>query len=75
MVHNEHGPFPGVSTVQRVLSDRRQRLWQVALGVVLCEHQVFLEKHFHLEQPEGSAMHKLPCLGTLRSVAHPCVRV
>ena len=30
------------------------------LGVVLCEFQVSREKHFHLEQPEGSAMLKLP---------------
>ena len=62
-----------LESLQKVLDDRRQRLWQVALGVVLCEHQVSLEKHFHLEQPEGSAMLKLPSVGPLLNVAHPCV--
>ena len=62
-----------LEALQKVLDDRRQRLWQVALGVVLCEHQVAVERHFHLEQPEGSAMLKLPCVGNLLSVAHACV--
>ena len=62
-----------LEALQKVLDDRRQRLWQVALGVVLCEHQVAMTKHFHLEQPDGSAMLKLPCLGPLLSVAHPSV--
>ena len=62
-----------LESLQKVLDDRRQCLWQVALGVVLCEHQVSLEKHFHLEQPEGSAMLKLPSVGPLLNVAHPCV--
>ena len=57
----------------KVLEARWQCLWQVALGVVLFEHQVSTNRHVHLEQPDGSAMLKLPCLGKVVQVALPCV--
>jgi hypothetical protein len=40
-----------VESLTNVLDARWQRLWQVALGVVLFEHQVSNDQHFHLEQP------------------------
>ena len=61
-----------VESLTHVLDARWQRLWQVALGVVLFEHQVSNDQHFHLEQPDGSAMLKLPALGPVIHVALPC---
>eukprot|EP00435_Cladocopium_sp_Y103_P072784 s61_g41.t1 len=59
-------------SLSKVLEDRWQKLWQVALGIVLFEHQVTKDQHFHLEQPDGSVMLKLPVLGPLLHVALPC---
>ena len=61
-----------LDSLTHVLDARWQRLWQVALGVVLFEHQVTNDQHFHLEQPDGSAMLKLPALGPVIHVALPC---
>ena len=61
-----------LESLTHVLDARWQKLWQVALGVVLFEHQVTNGQHFHLEQPDGSAMLKLPTLGSVIHVALPC---
>ena len=56
----------------RVLQDRWENLWQVSLGILLYEHQTECDRHFHLEQPEGSAMLHIPCLGNSLRLAKPC---
>ena len=57
----------------RIMQERFENLWQVSLATVLFEYQVQHERHFHMEQPEGSALLHLPMLGKILAVAKPCV--
>ena len=43
-----------------VLEKRSSSLWQISLAVVLYRYQMQRSHHFHMEQPEGSHMLKLP---------------
>ena len=51
--------------LQQVMQRREQSVWQISLAVVLYRHQVQRSKHFHMEQPDGSFMFKLPSCGEI----------
>ena len=59
-------------TCQKILKDRYDSLWQVALTRILFDHQAEEEKHFHAEQPEGSTMFSLPSFGPILSETLQC---
>ena len=59
-------------TCQKVLKDRYESLWQVALTRVLFEHQVEEQKNFHVEQLEGSSMFNLPSFGPILEKSLRC---
>lgn len=44
------------------LEKRKASLWQIALAVVLFRYQSEHQRHFHMEQPDGSHMLVQPCL-------------
>ena len=46
----------------KIMENRKQNLWQLALAVVLFRFQQASSRHFHLEQPFGSLMLLFPCL-------------
>ena len=58
---------------ERIMQERLESMWQISLAIVLFEYQCHHERHFHMEQPEGSAMLHLPMLGKILAVARPCV--
>ena len=43
-------------TMEKILTDRLQSLWQISLGIVLLQHQIQNGSHFHMEQPSGSKL-------------------
>ena len=45
---------------ENVMEQRFQKLWQIALAIVLYQHQRESQSHFDLEQPRGSALLKTP---------------
>ena len=59
-------------TCQKILTDRYESLWQVALTRVLYDHQAEEEKHFHAEQPDGSTMFNLPSFGPILAETLRC---
>ena len=44
------------TTMEKILGDRAESLWQISLGIVLLEYQLQKGSHFHMEQPNGSQM-------------------
>ena len=45
---------------EQVCQNRADACWQIALGILLAEHQVQMGGHLHWEQPEGSKMFDCP---------------
>eukprot|EP00435_Cladocopium_sp_Y103_P046084 s2441_g13.t1 len=54
-----------LSGLRDILEKRQSSLWQISLAVVLYRHQMQRSHHFHMEQPEGSVMLKVPKLGEI----------
>ena len=50
---------------QKVFNRRWENLWQLALEVVLYRYQQVHGRHFHLEQPSGSEMLRVPCVQSI----------
>ena len=46
----------------KIMNQRWENLWQLALAVVLFRFQKAHGRHFHLEQPLGSDMLQVPCV-------------
>ena len=44
------------ATLEKILKDRLQSLWQISLGIVLLQHQLQNNSHFHMERPSGSRL-------------------
>ena len=57
---------------EKILQHRESNLWQIALGIVLHRHQRLHGKHFHMEQPKGSLMWKIPGSQELTENLAPC---
>ena len=58
--------------LHQVLQKRRDSLWQISLGIVMFRFQARQQQHFHLEQPDGSAMLKLPSCGEIMHQTECC---
>lgn len=58
---------------QKILQEREESLWQISLAVVLFRFQQIREHHFHMEQPQGSAMWKVPTLEEIHQQTERCV--
>ena len=56
----------------QVAAERIENIWQNALCVVLCEHQLNNDRHFHLEQPNGSLFLQHPNIVALEHAAQQC---
>ena len=54
------------------MEKRRASLWQIALAVVLYQYQSSRQKHFHLEQPDGSHMLHQPSLQEIQAGTQEC---
>ena len=54
------------------MEKRRASLWQIALAVVLYQYQSSRQKHFHLEQPDGSHMLNQPSLQEIQAGTQEC---
>ena len=57
----------------RILQEREDSLWQISLAIVLFRFQQVREHHFHMEQPQGSAMWKVPVLEEILQQTERCV--
>ena len=57
---------------EKIMTDRWDNLWQIALGIVLHQIQVEESRHFHLEQPFGSTMLKVHGTQSLTERTHRC---
>ena len=56
----------------QVAAERIENIWQIALCVVLCEHQLNNDRHFHLEQPNGSLFLQHPSIVALEHATQQC---
>lgn len=45
-----------IETLEKIMQDRDQNLWQISLGIVLFRYQVQNGRHYHMEQPRGPQM-------------------
>lgn len=45
---------------EKIMTGRWENLWQIALGIALHRIQMENSRHFHMEQPFGSTMLKVP---------------
>ena len=61
----------GAELRNKILANRRDSIWQLGLSRMLCDHQVTHSRQFHLEQPQGSQMLKLPCMQKIMRVTKP----
>ena len=57
---------------EKIMTSRWENLWQIALGIVLHRIQVSQDRHFHLEQPMGSTMLKVPGTQSITEKSHRC---
>lgn len=57
----------------RILQEREESLWQISLAVVLFRFQQIRDNHFHMEQPQGSAMWKVPNMEEIIQQTARCV--
>ena len=57
---------------EKILKHRQSNLWQIALGIVMHRYQRAHGRHFHMEQPQGSIMWKLPGSQELTQNLHVC---
>ena len=57
---------------EKIMTSRWENLWQIALGIVLHQLQVSQSRHFHLEQPMGSSMMKVPGTQSITERTHRC---
>jgi hypothetical protein len=51
---------------EKVMEQRTEKLWQIALSIVLFRYQRQHRNHFDLEQPRGSALMKTPGMSEIR---------
>ena len=51
---------------------RRSKMYQIALGIVLCRFQISRGKHFHWEQPLKSMMFKSPLISEIHQFTQAC---
>ena len=59
----------------KVFNQRWENLWQLALAVVLYRFQQVHGRHFHLEQPFGSEMLRMPCGLVFKALWMNCLGV
>ena len=57
---------------EKIMNSRWENLWQIALGIVLHQIQTSQQRHFHLEQPMGSTMMKVPGTQSITENSHRC---
>ena len=69
---NQFNASKSLALCEKVLSDRWNNLWQLCLAVVLFRYQSSLGRHFHIEQPVGSDMYKVPCMQEVLSSLSWC---
>ena len=69
---NQFNMSKSLALCEKVLSDRWDSLWQLCLAVVLFRYQRSLGRHFHMEQPEGTEMFKVPCMQEVLSSLSWC---
>ena len=61
-----------LETQEKIITDRDQSLWQISLGLVLFKYQVQQGNHFHMEQPRGSQMWKVPGIQDIVNHTYQC---
>ncbi len=61
-----------LDTQEKILQDRDQSLWQISLGLVLFRYQVQHGDHFHMEQPRGSHMLRVPGIQEIVNNTYQC---
>ena len=69
---NQFNALRSLDMAEQILQKRKDSLWQVALSIVICEHQLTIQQEFHWEQPQGSAMWMLPQLKRLFQICELC---
>lgn len=57
----------------KILQEREESLWQISLAIVLFRFQQVRESHFHMEQPQGSALWKVPTMEEIHQQTERCV--
>ena len=57
---------------ETILKSREDSLWQVSLAVILFRFQQSRQKHFHMEQPYGSEMWKVPIIQEVCDQTQQC---
>ncbi len=62
-----------ISGESKVLHQREESLWQISLAVILFRFQQIRENQFHMEQPQGSAMWKVPTMEEILTQTERCV--
>ncbi len=61
-----------LETSEKIMNDRWDNLWQLALAVVMFRFQSCSGRHFHLEQPFGSSMLLVPCVHEIIQHSSKC---
>ncbi len=51
-----------LETSEKIMQDRWDNLWQLALAIVMFRFQQLSGPHFHIERPFGSSMLIVPCV-------------
>ena len=69
---NQFNAAKSLALCEKVLNDRWESLWQLCLAVVLFRYQSALGRHFHIEQPLGSDMYRVPCMQGIVSSLSLC---
>ena len=69
---NQFNASKSLTLCEKVLSDRWNNLWQLCLAVVLFRYQRAQGRHFHIEQPVGSDLYKVPCMQEIISSLSCC---
>ena len=57
---------------EKIFQDRKERLWQVALGIVVLRFQHQNGDRFDLEQPDGSLLKHVPGMQEILDKTFPC---
>lgn len=61
-----------IEAYEQLYQDRFQNLWQIALALVIFRYQHSRGRHFHLEQPGGSEMLKMPAIIEIQRNTEDC---
>lgn len=56
----------------KIMQSREDSLWQVSLAVILFRFQQTRQRHFHMEQPYGSEMWKVPVIQEVCDQTQQC---